>query len=252
MRRDPLAGARLPNADDLRLTGRAGDGAARHQRGAERRRLRGLPPPRRDGERQDRNLHPRHARGAAARAHGDDARPRDRAHARLLAPPARALRRRRRHLPLVAHGRRALRRVGPPQARRGARRHRHALGRLRARHGTWASSSWTRSTRPLIDSRSRPTTTAATRPSCARTASAPSSSSARPRPRWRSFHNARHGKYRYLQLPSRIAGRAMARAEIVDMREVVQVEGQARGLLARAARSHRGDARARRAVDSAC
>lgn len=39
-------------------------------------------------------------------------------------------------------------------------------------------------------------------------------------PSLESFHNARAGKYRYLQLAQRIANRAMARAEIIDMREV--------------------------------
>ncbi|HWS54742.1 MAG TPA: primosomal protein N' [Pyrinomonadaceae bacterium] len=45
-------------------------------------------------------------------------------------------------------------------------------------------------------------------------------------PSMESFQNARGGKYRYLQLPSRIAGRAMARAEIVDMREVFRAGGR--------------------------
>ncbi|HEV3470379.1 MAG TPA: primosomal protein N' [Pyrinomonadaceae bacterium] len=45
-------------------------------------------------------------------------------------------------------------------------------------------------------------------------------------PSMESFHNARAGKYRYLRLPSRIAGRAMARAEIVDMREVFRAGGR--------------------------
>jgi primosomal protein N' (replication factor Y) len=39
-------------------------------------------------------------------------------------------------------------------------------------------------------------------------------------PSLESFHNAQIGKYEYLQLPDRIANRALARAEIVDMREV--------------------------------
>jgi primosomal protein N' (replication factor Y) len=39
-------------------------------------------------------------------------------------------------------------------------------------------------------------------------------------PSLESFHNARKGKYQYLQLPERIASRPMAQAEIVDMREV--------------------------------
>lgn len=37
-------------------------------------------------------------------------------------------------------------------------------------------------------------------------------------PSLESFHNARSGKYRYLHLPERIANRAMASAEIIDMR----------------------------------
>jgi primosomal protein N' (replication factor Y) len=45
-------------------------------------------------------------------------------------------------------------------------------------------------------------------------------------PSLESFHNARGGKYRYLELPKRIADRAMARAEIVDMREVFAREGK--------------------------
>ena len=36
-------------------------------------------------------------------------------------------------------------------------------------------------------------------------------------PSLESFHNAKIGKYRYLQLPNRIANRAMAKAEIIDM-----------------------------------
>ncbi len=68
-------------------------------------------------------------------------------------------------------------------------------------------------------------------------------------PSLESFQNAQLGKYRYLQLPSRIAGRAMARAEIVDMREVFREGGKPAVFAARAARGHRGDARARRAVD---
>src|SRR6266404_2961211 len=39
-------------------------------------------------------------------------------------------------------------------------------------------------------------------------------------PSLESFHNAQTGKYRYLQLPDRIANRPLARAEIIDMREV--------------------------------
>src|SRR5437763_8513760 len=39
-------------------------------------------------------------------------------------------------------------------------------------------------------------------------------------PSLESFHNAQTGKYRYVQLPDRIANRPLARAEIIDMREV--------------------------------
>jgi primosomal protein N' (replication factor Y) len=45
-------------------------------------------------------------------------------------------------------------------------------------------------------------------------------------PSLESFQNARNGKYRYLQLSSRIANRAMARAEILDMREVFRGSGK--------------------------
>jgi len=39
-------------------------------------------------------------------------------------------------------------------------------------------------------------------------------------PSLESFHNAKSGKYEYLNLPERVANRAMARAEMIDMREV--------------------------------
>ncbi|HKR02807.1 MAG TPA: primosomal protein N', partial [Pyrinomonadaceae bacterium] len=45
-------------------------------------------------------------------------------------------------------------------------------------------------------------------------------------PSLESFHNARSGKYRYLQLAQRIANRAMARAEIIDMRQVFAQHGR--------------------------
>ncbi|MGB8509930.1 MAG: primosomal protein N', partial [Pyrinomonadaceae bacterium] len=45
-------------------------------------------------------------------------------------------------------------------------------------------------------------------------------------PSLESFQNARGGKYKYLQLSNRIANRAMAKAEIVDMREVFRVSGK--------------------------
>ncbi len=39
-------------------------------------------------------------------------------------------------------------------------------------------------------------------------------------PSLESFHNAQAGKYEYLHLPERVANRPMARAEMIDMREV--------------------------------
>jgi primosomal protein N' (replication factor Y) len=39
-------------------------------------------------------------------------------------------------------------------------------------------------------------------------------------PSLESFHNAQAGKYQYLHLPERVANRPMARAEMIDMREV--------------------------------
>jgi primosomal protein N' (replication factor Y) len=45
-------------------------------------------------------------------------------------------------------------------------------------------------------------------------------------PSLESFHNAQGGKYHYLQLAQRIADRAMARAEIIDMREVFAENGR--------------------------
>jgi primosomal protein N' (replication factor Y) len=45
-------------------------------------------------------------------------------------------------------------------------------------------------------------------------------------PSLESFHNARSGKYQYLQLAQRIANRAMARAEIIDMRAVFAQHGR--------------------------
>jgi primosomal protein N' (replication factor Y) len=45
-------------------------------------------------------------------------------------------------------------------------------------------------------------------------------------PSLESFHNARTNKYRYLQLPTRVADRAMATAEIIDMRSVFAREGK--------------------------
>ncbi|MBA2619910.1 MAG: primosomal protein N', partial [Acidobacteria bacterium] len=44
-------------------------------------------------------------------------------------------------------------------------------------------------------------------------------------PALESFHNSNTGKYTYLQLPNRIGNRPLARAELVDMREVFKTEG---------------------------
>jgi primosomal protein N' (replication factor Y) len=45
-------------------------------------------------------------------------------------------------------------------------------------------------------------------------------------PSLESFHNSTKGKYRYLRLQSRIADRPLARAEIVDMRDVFKAKGK--------------------------
>ncbi|MBC7909023.1 MAG: primosomal protein N', partial [Pyrinomonadaceae bacterium] len=45
-------------------------------------------------------------------------------------------------------------------------------------------------------------------------------------PSLESFHNAQNGKSQYLQLPSRIGNRAMARAEMIDMRAVFAEHGR--------------------------
>lgn len=45
-------------------------------------------------------------------------------------------------------------------------------------------------------------------------------------PSLESFHNAKSGKYTYLPLPNRIGMRAMARAEIIDMRSVFAEHGR--------------------------
>jgi primosomal protein N' (replication factor Y) len=45
-------------------------------------------------------------------------------------------------------------------------------------------------------------------------------------PSLESFHNARTGKYRYLNLPDRIANRPLASARIIDMREVFARHGK--------------------------
>jgi primosomal protein N' (replication factor Y) (superfamily II helicase) len=47
-------------------------------------------------------------------------------------------------------------------------------------------------------------------------------------PSLESFHNARAGKYRYLQLPERIGRRPLASARIIDMREVFAKYGKPR------------------------
>jgi primosomal protein N' (replication factor Y) len=45
-------------------------------------------------------------------------------------------------------------------------------------------------------------------------------------PALETFHNAHTGKYKYLQLQSRIGGRPLARAELIDMREVFKRAGK--------------------------
>ncbi len=45
-------------------------------------------------------------------------------------------------------------------------------------------------------------------------------------PALESFHNSQNGKYDYLRLANRIGNRPLARAELVDMREVFKVEGK--------------------------
>lgn len=45
-------------------------------------------------------------------------------------------------------------------------------------------------------------------------------------PSLESFHNAKSGKYQYLQLQNRIGGRPMAAAELIDMREVFKRFGK--------------------------
>ncbi len=46
-------------------------------------------------------------------------------------------------------------------------------------------------------------------------------------PSLETFHNSRTGKYQYLHLPHRIAERAMASAELIDMRDVFAEHGRA-------------------------
>lgn len=45
-------------------------------------------------------------------------------------------------------------------------------------------------------------------------------------PALETFHNAQNGKYEYLRLANRIGNRPLARAELVDMREVFKVDGK--------------------------
>ncbi|HXH70690.1 MAG TPA: primosomal protein N', partial [Pyrinomonadaceae bacterium] len=45
-------------------------------------------------------------------------------------------------------------------------------------------------------------------------------------PALESFHNSQNGKYDYLRLANRIGNRPLARAELVDMREVFKVDGK--------------------------
>ena len=45
-------------------------------------------------------------------------------------------------------------------------------------------------------------------------------------PALESFHNAQTEKYRYLRLPNRIGGRPLAKAELIDMREVFRKAGK--------------------------
>jgi primosomal protein N' (replication factor Y) len=45
-------------------------------------------------------------------------------------------------------------------------------------------------------------------------------------PSLESFHNAKRGKYNYLQMPDRVANRPLAVAEIVDMRQLFPERGQ--------------------------
>jgi len=45
-------------------------------------------------------------------------------------------------------------------------------------------------------------------------------------PALETFHNSHVGKYQYLSLPNRIGNRPMARAELIDMREVFKTDGK--------------------------
>lgn len=45
-------------------------------------------------------------------------------------------------------------------------------------------------------------------------------------PALETFHNAKTGKYTYLQLPNRVGNRPLAKAEIIDLREVFKIQGK--------------------------
>ena len=45
-------------------------------------------------------------------------------------------------------------------------------------------------------------------------------------PALETFHNSSVGKYQYLSLPNRIGNRPMARAELIDMRDVFKIDGK--------------------------
>ena len=63
-------------------------------------------------------------------------------------------------------------------------------------------------------------------------------------PSLESFHNSQTGKYRYLRLPDRIANRPLARAQLLDMRDVFASYGRPRvfadELLAAIEETHKG------------
>lgn len=45
-------------------------------------------------------------------------------------------------------------------------------------------------------------------------------------PALETYHNAKNGKYTYLQLPNRVGNRPLAKAEVVDLREVFKIQGK--------------------------
>lgn len=45
-------------------------------------------------------------------------------------------------------------------------------------------------------------------------------------PALETYHNAKNGKYTYLQLPNRVGNRPLAQAEIIDLREVFKIQGK--------------------------